>query len=166
MRSDSCWVAAPQPTPSAPAAPSRDWLAEVRAAGSLDDLRALYTEASKEGAPPEMAEAMKARANELAAAPAPAPAAAVEPGPDVDALWMQCVAAAPDGWSTTDLVKAFEARHHVPADDGTAAQFAEFLAALKDGTAVAPKSETPTLDALKEKAAAAEAGADPSKIPF
>ena len=40
------------------------------------------------------------------------------------------------------------------------------LAALKDGTAVAPKSETPTLDALKEKAAAAEAGADPSKIPF
>lgn len=118
-----------------PSAPGRDWLAEVRAAGSLDDLRALYAEANREGAPPEMAEAMKARANELATAPAPAPAATADPGPDVDALWMQCVAAAPDGWSTTDLVKAFEARHNVPADDGTAAQFAEFLAALKDGTA-------------------------------
>jgi hypothetical protein len=150
-----------------PPAPSRDWLAEVRSASSLDDLRALYAEANREGAPPEMAEAMKQRATELDAenhAPAPTPAPAAAPVPDVDALWMQCVAAAPDGWSTTQLVSAFEARHHVPADDGTAEQFTEFLAALKDGTAAAPKSDTPTLDALKEKAAASAPTGD--TVPF
>jgi hypothetical protein len=141
--------------PAAIAAPARDWLAEVRAAGSLDDLRALYAEAREAGAPDGLAAAMKERATELdaenhAAAPASAPAA--DPGAYIDGLGMQCVAAAPDGWSTTDLMEAFAARHDVSADDASAEQMAGFLAALQTGAIAKARAEEPAVD--------------PSKIPF
>lgn len=166
-------IEAPAPAP----APSRDWLAEVRAAASLDDLRALYAEAKQEGAPAEMADAMKARANELAARPAPA--AASEPAPeetpaptpaapddgDTDAAWMACVSATPDGWSTTDLLDAFAVRYDgLLADDATAVQLNQYAKDLRAGLVVRAgqpeKAGTPTLDALKERAAAAAPPAD------
>lgn len=162
--------------PSAPSTPARDWLAEVAAAESLEELRALYQEANREGAPAEMAAAMTRRANELAATKEPAPAVApapeptpepepapapVEDGGDADAAWMACVSATPDGWSTTDLMEAFADRHEgLTAETATAAQLTQFAKDLRGGwvsKAGAPASATPTVDALKAKAAAKDA---------
>lgn len=183
-------VGAPEQAPALPSAPTRDWLAEVAAADSLDALRALYQKASREGAPAEMADAMKRRAAELAevssdgraSRPAPVPATAAHEesarsrGPvpsendgDVDAAWMACVSAAPDGWSTSDLMEAFVARHDgLLADDATAAQLTQFAKGLKGGwvdKVDESKSSTPMLDALKEKAAA-KVAATGDEIPF
>jgi hypothetical protein len=160
--------AAPAELPAAP----RDWLAEVRAAASLDDLRALYKEAAAQGAPDGLAAAMKARADELATAPAPAPApapveapAAEQDGGDADAVWMQCVNAAPAGWTTTELMDAYSVRNDgALADDATAAQLQKFLGDLVSGR-VGPSS-TPTLDALKQKAADQAPPAGDDKPPF
>ena len=167
-------VGAQDQAPALPSAPARDWLAEVAAAESLDALRSLYQEANRVGAPAEMADAMKARATELAAAPAPAVEPAPEPAPepepapapaedegDADAAWMACVSATPDGWSTTDLMEAFADRHEgLTAETATASQLAQFAKDLRGGwvkKAGSPKSATPTVDALKAKAAATEA---------
>jgi len=152
-------------------ASSRDWVGEVRRAGSLDELRALYAQAREAGAPAGLAEAMKTRAEEISTAQAPAVAAPPTPETqeddgDTDALWMQCVAAAPDGWSTSDLLDAYSARNSGElVDDANAARLREFLGALKDGTADASAPTTPTLDALKSKTATKES-ANGDAIPF
>ncbi|WP_020480270.1 recombination directionality factor [Nocardiopsis salina] len=151
-------------------APSRDWIAEVRQAGSLDELRELYTQAREAGAPSGLADAMKQRAEQITTAQTPAVTAppapeAQEDDGDADALWMQCVAAAPDGWSTSDLMDAYAARNGGElVDDASAARLREFLGALKEGTA-APASTTPTLDALKDKAATQD-DANGDTVPF
>ena len=138
-----------------PAAPSRDWVAEVAQATTLDGLRSLYREAVAVGEQtPEMAAAMKQRADELATDQAPPPTPAPVVNEDLDDLWMRCVAAAPDGWSTTDLTAAYS-RDHNGQTPGTASvdQLRAFLGSLKDGTVSPPSSTRPTLDALKGRAA-------------
>ncbi|GAA1455411.1 hypothetical protein [Nocardiopsis tropica] len=160
-----------------PPAPGRDWVAEVRAAASLDDMRALYAEAGKAGAPDELAvamrAAMKARADQLAeqssdgraARPAPepetappAPASSADEAADTDAAWLACVSATPDGWSTTDLLDAFAVRYDgLLADDASAVQLNQYAKDLRAGLVVRAgqpeRSGTPTLDALKDRAA-------------
>lgn len=164
-----------------PPAPGRDWLAEARAAVDLDGLREVYRDAVAAGEQtPALADAMKARANELAAAQAPPPA--VEPAPtpapapsadevdDTDSAWMACVSATPDGWSTTDLLDAFAVRYDgLLAADASAAQLTQYARDLRAGLVVRAgqpeRSGTPTLDALKARAAD-QAPADPNKVPF
>lgn len=125
---------------------ARDWVAEARVAGSLDELRSLWAQAQAAGAPDEMAPALKARAAELReraetepAAPSPsAPAAQVPAGMTADDLWMACVSAAPEGWTTSDLLAAYSRSHSGQlADDATPEQLAQFLADLRAGRVAA-----------------------------
>src|SRR5699024_167303 len=110
----------------------------------------------------------KQRAEQITTAQTPpvtAPSApeAQEDDGDTDAVRMQCVAAAPDGWSTSDLMDAYAARNGGEVvDDASAARLRESLGAL--GTA-APASTTLTLDALKDKAAAQD-DANGDTVPF
>ncbi|MFY7069615.1 hypothetical protein ACOQFV_27470 [Nocardiopsis changdeensis] len=129
------------------APPQRDWIAEASEAPDFDALRALWAQAQAAGAPDSVAAAMKARAAELRqraepepAAPAPAPVAPpAAPEPDADAMWMACVAAAPDDWSTTELMEAYSAQHEgALVDDATGAQLAAFADALRAGRVPRP----------------------------
>lgn len=132
---------APAPAP----APARDWLSEVAATTTFDALRALWAQAQASGAPDEVAAALKARAAELnaantpAPAPAPAaPAAQVPAGMTADDLWMACVSAAPEGWTTSDLLAAYSREHGGQlADDAGPEQLAGFLADLRAGRVAA-----------------------------
>lgn len=148
--------------PSTPAiesgpAPARDWLADLDQCRTADQVRALYRDAvAAEAMTPELAARMTDYAATMAAveqgapvdrpgrpepidaepvepAPAPAPAPAPVEG-DPDALWMQIVAACPEGWTTSDLITAYAARHQGQLPDGaTAGELAGFLSDLRGG---------------------------------
>ncbi|OLT27774.1 hypothetical protein BJF83_17475 [Nocardiopsis sp. CNR-923] len=149
-----------------PAAPARDWLADLQQLTTADEVRALYRECAQAGQmTADLSHAMKEHADLMAQAargsyrpdadrrpeaemptdetPAPAPVP-VDEGAQVDGLWMQCMSATPDDWSTQDLVEAYAARHggELP-DDATAALLTGFLKAIKAGQVAKPGEQAP-----------------------
>lgn len=143
---------------AAPAQPSpqgRDWLADIKAAPTRDDLTRIWQEALEQRPAigrDAVEAACKARAAELKdrddpppagniAAQQPAQEPAQQPDQDVDAVWQQVIAAA-DGHTLTDLEHAFAAAHGglVPGD-ASADELRAFIHLIKSGLAEWPNTE-------------------------
>ena len=133
-------IGAPPAVPQIAAAPAPvdvdDITDDLADATTVEECQDVWRRAAREGRlTDEVKAAITARAMELTR---------VDPPPQVDlpaqvgdggaAIWMQIVAEAGEaGWTTTQLVAAFEAHAGQPFDDGDEVTFAAFLAALRAG---------------------------------
>ncbi len=114
-----------------PSSPAPDWAAMLADARTGDDIRSVWHAAGQVGALTDDLKALlTARAQQLTAALTSAPAVSADP----DELWMLIVAAAPEGWTTSQLEDDFAA-----SGDGTfpgsasAEQLTAYLQRLKAG---------------------------------
>lgn len=122
-------------------APRPDYLAEVEAAGSKDDLNAVWRAASEAGHLTEdLKAAIIARAEQIEPAPEPehVEAELMDEQPtaagDTAAAWMAVVTlAGQHGWTTDALQAAFERELALHPSDASAEQIAAFEADLRAG---------------------------------
>lgn len=134
------------------AGPARDFVADIEAAGSRDEVLALWRAAKDAGVPAGPVEAAaKTRVAELAALAEVADEAGEPDLPpddpsvndptvidavvvDPEQVWQQLVQTAPPGWTITALEEAFAARYDgVHPTSATGAQMAEFAEAVTGG---------------------------------
>lgn len=126
---------------------TRDYIAEIAAAGSRADVEKVWRAAKAAGVPnlAEIEDAARerierARADQQGRPAADAPSAdapAAAGAPSVDDLWMQIVMAWP-GDSTAEIETAFAKRYEgLLPDSADVAQLAEFLAAVQAGQVTA-----------------------------
>ena len=107
---------------------------DLAAAATVEECQDVWRRAGREGRlTDEVKAAITARAQELTGHE-PAQVDPLAAGDGGAAIWMQIVAEAGEvGWSTTQLVAAFEAHAGQPFDDGDEVTFAAFLAAFRAG---------------------------------
>lgn len=125
---------------------SRDFVADIAAASSRDEVLALWRAAKDAGVPAGPVEAAaKARVADLeamaqAAEPPPAEPPTVEGKPvDPDQVWQQLVQTCPPGWTLSGLEDAFAAGYDgLHPSSASGAQMAEFADAVRDGSISAP----------------------------
>ena len=104
-------------------------------ATTVEECQDVWRRAGREGRlTDEVKAAITARAQELTAREPAQVDPPAQVGDGGAAIWMQIVAEAGEaGWTTTQLVAAFEAHAGQPFDDGDEVTFAAFLAALRAG---------------------------------
>lgn len=122
---------------------SRDFVADIAAASSRDEVLALWRAAKDAGVPAGPVEAAaKARVADLEAMAQAAEPPTVEGKPvDPDQVWQQLVQNCPPGWTLSGLEDAFAAGYDgLHPSSATGAQMAEFAEAVRDGSISAPAS--------------------------
>jgi hypothetical protein len=124
-------------------APAVDYLAGIADAGSTEELNVIWRKAGEAGdLTDDLKAAMKDRAAQLAPLDQPVDAQEIPdetPVADVNAAWMNVVTVAgQNGWTQTQLERAFEQFAAVPVADADTVQITEFLAALRRGDVDAP----------------------------
>jgi hypothetical protein len=108
-------------------------------ATQFEEIRALWHEAQQAGALTEqLSTYLTERGNALQNPRAlPQPAPTVDDAAEVDGLWMQIIAAAPDDWTTSQLRAEFaEFNGGVSVDSASASEMSKFLTHLRSLTAV------------------------------
>lgn len=96
------------------------WVAAVRAAGTLDELRALWRSRPVEMLPADAQKAFTDRAAEVrAVGEQPQDESAAAPAGEVDDLWMEALSAAPEDWQVADVERHFAEVTGVAAGDAT-----------------------------------------------
>lgn len=103
-----------------------NWVELVAGATTREELLAIREQAKAANAV-EVEAMLVARADELGFAPKAQP----DPPADVNALWLQILAAAPEGWQTADVEIEFEKVTGVKAETATAEDMQRYLAAAK-----------------------------------
>lgn len=120
--------AAAQPAIGSGTAP--DYAALAQAAPDLDGVRAIWKQAKDAGHLDDpLAERLMEIGNSKVTPAEPPPSDAQ----DSDELWMLIVAAAPDGWGTSDLLADFERVHGLPPGVATTEQLRAYLTTIKTG---------------------------------
>lgn len=111
-----------------------DYVALATAAPDLDAVRVLWKQAKDAG---HLTDELATRLMEIGnskVTPAEGPPPSDSAGDEsADEVWMLIVAAAPDGWGTSDLLADFEATHGLPPSEATVEQLRSYLQQIKSG---------------------------------
>jgi hypothetical protein len=111
--------------------PRPDYLELARAVSDVEQVRAIWKQAADAG---HLTDELAAELMKIAQAkgtPASDGTADGGDGGDVDALWMQIVAAAPEGWTTPELASDFEQQVGCIPEKASAEQMSGYLDLLR-----------------------------------